>query len=164
LSLLMIPPFMHGAAQWAAYTAVTMGGKLAIPDHVDRLHADDALRVAAREKVLSIPMVGDAVARPLLDEIETGDHDLSGLVTFTNGGAPLSPTVRERLLKALPHVMVLDAVGSSESGAQMSTYANAAAEVQAATFTPQSDTAVVAADFSRVLQPGEGGAGWPGAT
>lgn len=159
MGLLMIPPFMHGAAQWAAYNAVTMGGRIAIPDHVDRLHADDALRVAARERVLSIPMVGDAVARPLLDEIERGDYDLSGLVTVTNGGAPLSPTVRDRILAALPHVIVMDAVGSSETGAQMSTYAAAGAPVQAATFTPQSDTAVVAEDFSRVLQPGEG-QGW----
>ncbi|WP_242638546.1 acyl-CoA synthetase [Mycolicibacterium sp. S2-37] len=159
MGLLMIPPFMHGAAQWAAYNTITMGGKLAIPDCVDRLDPADALRVAARERVLSIPMVGDAVARPLLDEMERGDHDLSGLVTVTNGGAPLSPTVRERILAALPHVLVLDAVGSSESGAQMSTYASAGAEVQAATFTPQSDTAVVAADFSRVLGPGEG-PGW----
>ncbi|OBB55739.1 acyl-CoA synthetase [Mycobacterium sp. 852013-51886_SCH5428379] len=159
MGLLMIPPLMHGAAQWAAYNAVTMGGKVVIPDSVDRLDPADALRVAARERVLSIPMVGDAVARPLVEEMERGDHDLSGLFTVTNGGAPLSPTVRERILTALPHVMVLDAVGSSESGAQMSTYASAGAEVQAATFTPQSDTAVVAADFSRVLGPGEG-PGW----
>jgi acyl-CoA synthetase (AMP-forming)/AMP-acid ligase II len=159
MGLLMIPPFMHGAAQWAAYNAVTMGGRLAIPDHVDRLHPDDALRVAARERVLSIPMVGDAVARPLLDEIERGEYDLSGLVTLTNGGAPLSPTVRDRILAVLPHVIVMDAVGSSESGAQMSTYASAGAEIEAATFTPQNDTGVVAADFSRVLQPGEG-QGW----
>jgi fatty-acyl-CoA synthase len=34
-------------------------------------------------------VVGDAIARPLLDEIETGKYDLSGLVTITNGGAPL---------------------------------------------------------------------------
>jgi acyl-CoA synthetase (AMP-forming)/AMP-acid ligase II len=159
MSILMIPPFMHGAAQWAAFNAITMGGRIAIPDHVDRLHPEDALRVAARERVLSIPMVGDAVARPLVEEIETGDHDLSDLVTVTNGGAPLSPTIRERILAALPHVIVMDAVGSSESGAQMSMFASAGAEAQVATFNPQSDTAVVAADFSRVLQPGEG-QGW----
>ncbi len=159
MALLMIPPFMHGAAQWAAFNAVTLGGKLAIPDHVDRLRPADALRVASREKVLSIPMVGDAVARPLVEELENGDYDLSGLVTVTNGGAPLSPTVRERILAALPKVIVLDAVGSSESGAQMSTFASPGAAVPAATFTPQSDTAVVAADFSRVLAPGDG-EGW----
>ncbi|CDO05412.1 acyl-CoA synthetase [Mycolicibacterium cosmeticum] len=167
MSMLMIPPFMHGAAQWAAYNAITMGGKIVIPDDVERLRPADVLRLAERERVLSIPVVGDAVARPLVDEIEQGDYDLSGLFTVSNGGAALSPTVRARLLKALPHIMLLDAVGASESGAQMSTYTTAGESTPeagpgarlAAVFTPQPDTAVVAADFSRVLSPGEG-SGW----
>ncbi|QZH63459.1 acyl-CoA synthetase [Mycolicibacterium farcinogenes] len=159
LSLLMIPPFMHGAAQWAAYNAITMGGKLVIPDDVVRMRPDNVLTLAARERVLSIPVVGDAIARPLIDEIEKGDYDLSGLFTITNGGAPLSPTVRERILAALPHLMLLDAVGSSESGTQMSTASTAGTDSEAAIFSPQSDTAVVAEDMSRVLGPGEGG-GW----
>jgi fatty-acyl-CoA synthase len=159
MSMLMIPPFMHGAAQWAAYTAVTMGGKLVIPDDVVRLRPDAALRLAERERVLSIPVVGDAIARPLIDEIEKGDYDLSGLVTISNGGAPLSPTVRARILAALPHLMLLDAVGASESGAQMSAYSTSGADTTAATFTPQPDTAVVSEDLTRVLGPGEGG-GW----
>jgi len=159
MSMMMIPPFMHGAAQWATYTAVTMGGRIVIPDDVERMRPDQVMALAERERVLSIPMVGDAIARPLLEEIESGDYDLSGLVTFSNGGAPLSPTVRERLLKAVPHVMLLDAVGSSESGTQMSTYAASGADNQTATFDPQSDTAVVSAELDRVLQPGQGG-GW----
>ena len=159
MSMLMIPPFMHGAAQWAAFNAVTMGGRLVIPDDVERLRPAEVLRLAVEERVLSLPVVGDAVARPLIDEIETGEYDLSGLFTITNGGAPLSPTVRERILTALPHLVLLDAVGASESGAQMSTATTAGAEVDAATFTPQSDTAVVSADLDRVLAPGEG-QGW----
>ncbi|MDT5154038.1 MAG: 3-oxocholest-4-en-26-oate---CoA ligase [Mycobacterium sp.] len=159
MSMMMVPPFMHGAAQWAAFNAVTMGGRLVIPDDVERMRPAEVLRLVESEKVLSLPVVGDAIARPLLDEIETGDYDLSGLFTITNGGAPLSPTVRERILAALPHLMLLDAVGASESGAQMSTATTAGAETAAATFTPQSDTAVVSADLDRVLQPGEG-KGW----
>ncbi len=159
MSMLMIPPFMHGAAQWAAFNAVTMGGRLVVPDDVERLRPAEVLRLAVEERVLSLPVVGDAVARPLIDEIETGEYDLSALFTITNGGAPLSPTVRERILTALPHLMLLDAVGASESGAQMSTATTAGAEVDAATFTPQSDTAVVSADLDRVLGPGEG-EGW----
>jgi 3-oxocholest-4-en-26-oate---CoA ligase len=123
------------------------------------MRAPDVLRLAERERVLSIPVVGDAIARPLVDELERADYDLSGLVTFTNGGAPLSPTVRARIHAALPHVMVMDAVGASESGAQMSTVSTPGAESEAATFTPQSDTAVVSAEFDRVLGPGEG-QGW----
>ncbi len=159
MSMMMIPPFMHGAAQWAAYNAITMGGRIVIPDDVERMRPTEVLRLAERERVLSIPVVGDAIARPLLEEIETGKYDLSGLVTLTNGGAPMSPTVRDRLLVALPHVMLLDAVGASESGAQMSTFSMAGTETQAATFSPQSDTAVVSADLDRVLAPGEG-QGW----
>jgi len=159
MSMLMIPPFMHGAAQWASYTAITMGGKLVIPDDVVRLRPDAALRLAERERVMSIPVVGDAIARPLIDEIEGGNYDLSGLVTISNGGAPLSPTVRSRILAALPHLLLLDAVGASESGAQMSAYTTSGAETQPATFTPQPDTAVVSEDLTRVLGPGEGG-GW----
>jgi acyl-CoA synthetase (AMP-forming)/AMP-acid ligase II len=162
VSMVMIPPFMHGAAQWAAFNAVTMGGRIVIPDDVERMRPAEVLRLAASERVLSMPVVGDAIARPLVDEIEAGDYDLSGLLTITNGGAPLSPTVRERILTALPHVMLLDAVGASESGAQMSTATTAGADTslsQAATFTPQFDTAVVSADLDRVLRPGEG-QGW----
>ena len=136
MSMLMIPPFMHGAAQWATFHAVTMGGWLAIPDDVERLRADAALRLAERERVLSIPVVGDAIARPLIDEIERGDYDLSGLVTVSNGGAPLSPTVRDRILAALPHVMLLDAVGSSEAGMQMTTMAAAGGAAQAGHLHP----------------------------
>ena len=159
MSIVVIPPFMHGAAQWAAYTMVTMGGRLVIPDDVERMRAPDVLRLVEREQVLSIPVVGDAIARPLIDEIERGDYDLSSVVTFTNGGAPLSPTVRERIHAALPNVMVMDAVGASESGAQMSTVSAPGVEPKAATFTPQSDTAVVSAELDRVLEPGEG-RGW----
>lgn len=158
-SLLLIPPLMHGAAQWGAFNTISAGGWLAIPDDVVRLDADAVLRLAERERVLSIPVVGDAIARPLLDQIEKADYDLSGLMALTNGGATLSPTVRDRLLTALPNLMILDAVGASESGAQMTTIATKGAEGTAATFTPLADTTVVATDFSRVLQPGEG-EGW----
>jgi 3-oxocholest-4-en-26-oate---CoA ligase len=162
MSLLMLPPFMHGAAQWAAYNLITMGGWIAIPDDVEKLQIADVLRLVEREKILSIPVVGDAMARPLIDEIESGDYDLSGLLSITNGGAPMSPTVRDRIRAALPHVLLIDAVGSSESGQQMTALVDNAAGDDSGTapvFDPQSDTAVVAVDFTRVLAPGDG-EGW----
>lgn len=158
-SLLLIPPLMHGAAQWGVFNTISTGGWIAIPEDVARFDADAILRLAARERVIGIPVVGDAMARPLIDAIEKGDYDLSGLMALTNGGAPLSPTVRDRLLTALPNLLIMDAVGASESGAQMTSVATKGAEVQTAIFTPLADTTVVAADFSRVLAPGDGD-GW----
>ncbi len=159
MSLLMIPPFMHGAAQWSTFHMITNGGRVVLPDTVSRMDAADALRVASRERVLSIPIVGDAVARPLLDELERGDHDLSGLAAINNGSAPLTPGVRARLLAALPHILLLDAVGSSETGIQMSQVAVAGGEVPTGVFSPQGDTTVVDDLMTRRLEPGQGG-GW----
>ncbi len=154
MSLLMLPPLMHGAAQWAAYNMITMGGRIVIPDDVEKLRAGDVLRLVERERVLSIPTVGDAMARPLIDEIEAGDYDLSGLISITNGGAPMSPAVRDRIRAALPNLLLMDAVGSSEAGQQMSTVATEQSG-QSPVFTPQADTTVVSADYSRVLTPAD---------
>ncbi len=158
-SVLLIAPFMHGAAQWASFQIMTMGGWLAIPDDVESIRADQILALAERERVMSIPVVGDAIARPLVDEIERGRYDLSGLVSISNGGAPLTHAVRSRLAAALPNVLIIDAVGASESGMQMNMTSAEAAPNAMAAFSPGTETAVVAADFSRVLSPG-GGEGW----
>src|SRR6202012_2931627 len=105
-SVLLIPPFMHGAAQWATFQIMTMGGWVAIPDDVESIRADQILALAARERGMSIPGVGDAIARPLVDEIERGSYDLSALVSITNGGAPLTPSVRNPITAALPHLLI----------------------------------------------------------
>ncbi|WP_028642335.1 acyl-CoA synthetase [Nocardioides sp. URHA0020] len=159
MRLLMIPPFMHGAAQWSTFHTITGGGAIVLPDEVRRLVPSDAIGVAVREKVVSIPVVGDAVALPLIEEVERGDHDLSGLAAFNNGGAPLTPGVRDRILSALPHVLVMDAAGASETGLQMSSLSLKGMEAGTATFDPIPTTTLVDDLLSRTLQPGEG-EGW----
>lgn len=159
LSLLMVPPFMHGAAQWSTFHAITSGGKIAVPDDVHSFDPANALEVAARERVMNIVTVGDAIAKPLIEEVERGSYDLSGLVSFGNGGAALTPTVRERIFAALPHVLVLDSAGSSESGLQMSQMATKDAADEAMVFSPQADTWVLDNLLQRQLEPGETG-GW----
>ncbi|GAA4370080.1 acyl-CoA synthetase [Nocardioides caricicola] len=159
MCLMMVPPFMHGAAQWSTFHTISGGGKIVLPDDVRRFDPADVLRVAERERAVSIPVVGDAVALPLVEEIERGSYDLSGLAAVNNGSAALTPTVRERLLTALPHIIVMDAAGASETGLQMSSMSLKGMEADTATFTPVTATTVVDDLFSRVLEPGEGG-GW----
>jgi acyl-CoA synthetase (AMP-forming)/AMP-acid ligase II len=158
-SVLLIPPLMHGAAQWGAFQIMTMGGWVTFPDDVQSIRADEILRLVERERVMSIPVVGDAIARPLIDEIERGDYDLSGLVSVSNGGAALTPSVRKRLMTALPNLLVIDTAGASETGLQMTALPTQSAPTAVATFTPGSETGVVAADFSRQLGAGDG-EGW----
>ena len=72
-SVLLIPPFMHGAAQWAAFQIMTMGGWVAFPDDVESVRAEQVLGLAEREKVMSIPVVGDAIARPAGRRVEADE-------------------------------------------------------------------------------------------
>lgn len=159
IRLLMTAPFMHGAAQWSTFHMFTGGGLVVLPNNVTSMDAVDWLRTTEREGVMSIPVVGDAMARPLIDEIERGDYDLSGLAAINNGGAPISPGVRHRIHEALPNILILDAVGSSETGIQMNHYSAAGAEAETAVFNPEPSTTVVDDQHTRVLAPGEG-SGW----
>ncbi|WP_435771761.1 acyl-CoA synthetase [Nocardioides sp. SYSU DS0651] len=157
LSLLMLPPFIHGAAQWGSFNILVGGGRIVIPDNVRTFDPADVLDVTVREGVAAIPVVGDAILRPILDEIERGDHDLSGLMAVNNGGAPLTPVVRERLLTALPHIILRDVAGSSETGIQLSSMSLKGMESQPAVFEPNVGTAVLDDTLQHVLdEPGDG--------
>lgn len=158
MSFLLLPPLMHGAAQWLAFQMITFGGFLAIPDRVDGLDPAEVLGLAERESVRSIPVIGDAIARPLLDELQVNDYDLSAVMLVTNSGAGLTPTVRDALKAQLPQAMFMDAVGASESGNQMSVVATGPGEDTAPVFTPQPDTAVLTADLDSMLSGA--GEGW----
>jgi acyl-CoA synthetase (AMP-forming)/AMP-acid ligase II len=157
--LLILPPLIHGAAQWSVMTAITTGQTLVFPSVVDHLDADDVVRTIEREKVSVVTVVGDAMARPLLGAIEKGIADVSSLAVVANGGALLTPYLKERLIEALPNAMVVDGVGSSETGAQMS-HLSMPGAVSTGTFNPGPDTFVAAEDFGTLLQPGHDGMGW----
>ncbi len=120
MGLLMVAPLMHGAAQWSTFFSITSGGKIVFPDDVTTFDPVNVLTLAARERVASIPTVGDA------DRQAAGRGDGAGVVrpvglfALGNGGAALTPGVRERLFAVAPHVIVIDAAGASETGLQMS--------------------------------------------
>jgi 3-oxocholest-4-en-26-oate---CoA ligase len=157
--LLILPPLIHGAAQWSVMTAITTGQTLVFPSVVDHLDADDVVRTIEREKVSVVTVVGDAMARPLLGAIEKGIADVSSLAVVANGGALLTPYLKERLIEVLPNAMVVDGVGSSETGAQMS-HLSMPGAVSTGTFNRGPDTFVAAEDFGSLLQPGHDGMGW----
>lgn len=157
--LMILPPLIHGAAQWAAMTAITTGQTLVFPAVVDRFDADDVVRTIEREQVLVATVVGDAMARPLLDAIKSGTADVSSLSVVANGGAQLTPYVKQQLIDAKENLIVVDGVGSSETGAQMS-HMSAPGAVSTGTFNAGPDTCVVAEDFTAVLAAGHDGLGW----
>ena len=158
-TMVLIPPFMHGAAQWATFIMMSNGARIVVPDENTRMDAADVLRTVERERGVMLTVVGDAVMRPLLAEMETGRYDLSSLAVIGNGSAPLTPAIKERVLDLLPNTFINDSVGSSETGAQGS-HLSAKGNVATGTFTPGPGSTVVTADLSALEQPGHTDLGW----
>lgn len=157
--ILTLPPLMHGAAQWAAMTALTTGQTIVFTANPASLDVDEVVETIEREKVLVVQVVGDAVARPLADAIERSSADLSSLAVIANGGALLTPTAKQRLIDVKPGLIVMDGVGSSETGIQMN-HMSAPGAVSTGKFNAGPDTFVAAEDFSAILDPGHDGIGW----
>jgi acyl-CoA synthetase (AMP-forming)/AMP-acid ligase II len=157
--LMILPPLIHGAAQWSVMTAISMGQTVVFPSVVDHLDADDVVRTIEREKVMTVTVVGDAIARPLVAAIEKGVADVSSLAVVANGGALLTPYVKQRLIDVLPNAIIIDGVGSSETGGQMQHMSTAAA-VSTGIFNAGPDTFVAAEDRGSILDPGHDGMGW----
>src|SRR3954471_3488999 len=146
---LIVPPLMHGAGQWVTGSALFEAKKAVLLDG-PRMDAEYAWDLVEREKVNSMTIVGDAMARPLADTFEAnpGRWDTSSLLGIGSGGAPLSPAVKEQLGRLLPNTMVLDSFGSSETG-----YQGRATEGRR--FTVDDTNAVFDDDNKRVV-PGSG--------
>ncbi|NKZ06110.1 AMP-binding protein [Actinomadura latina] len=153
--VLIGPPMMHGAGTWSALGAWCGGGCVVFPDRVDGLDAADLMATAERERVTRMPLVGDAFARPIVEALEARPHDLGALRSFVNSAAAISPGVKARMLELLPHSRIVDVLGSSESGFQVTRSGSSAT-----TFAAAPGTAVLSADRSRRLAPGEDEMGW----
>ena len=151
-------PFMHGAAQWIALQALTMGHTVVLPDVADRYDPASVLEVCDRENVQYLQIVGDAFARPLLDALEAGAPKPAALETIISGGAVLHAELKGRLIEGFG-VTIRDSIGSSETGVQGS---NVSAGEKASTgnFVPSPGSTVVSEAFDSVLEPGHEGIGW----
>jgi len=158
-----VAPLMHGAAQWTAFTSLLGGRPFVMGATTDRFDAGETWELVSREKVISLSIVGDAFGRPLADALEAGGptlmEDLSAFFVLANGGAALTPAVKQRFHELLPHTTVIDGAGSSEAGAQMGQISSKD-QTASGRFTPNPGAVVVSADLSRVLQPGDDEVGW----
>ncbi|MFN7159875.1 MAG: AMP-binding protein, partial [Erythrobacter cryptus] len=115
--LLLLSPLMHGAGQFTALIHLLKGGTLALLP-APRFDADLALDEIARLGARGIFIVGDAFALPLADRLDArgdGAKVLASLRTITSSGAVFSPALKQRLIGHAPHLMIIDALGSSES-------------------------------------------------
>jgi fatty-acyl-CoA synthase len=151
--MLVMAPLMHGNAQWVMWNAFMMGGT-AVLYTKHRYDPDTVWQLVGDEGVISLGLVGDAMARPLAEALASaapGTYDTSTLIVIGSGGAMLSSTVKNELKKQLPNVLIMDRFGSSESGAQGAVEDGATGP----RFAMSDDTSVLDEEL-RPLSPGDG--------
>jgi fatty-acyl-CoA synthase len=153
VAMLVVAPLMHGNAQWVMWNAFMMGGT-AVLYTKHRYDPDTVWQLVGDEGVISLGLVGDAMARPLAEALASaapGTYDTSTLIVIGSGGAMLSSTVKNELKKQLPNVLIMDRFGSSESGAQGAVEDGATGP----RFAMSDDTSVLDEEL-RPLSPGDG--------
>jgi fatty-acyl-CoA synthase len=149
---------MHAAAQWTVFSGLLGGATIVMHDDRRRFDAAAIVETAARERVNLMTIVGDAYARPIIEVLEHSPADLSSLRVIGTGGATTSEDSKQALLKLLPHVVIRDGYGSSETGGMA--YGSSTKGSLSAGFDPSSGAVVLSADRSRILAPGDAELGW----
>ena len=114
------PPLMHGTAMFLAFSTFVLGGTVVLLGG-RKFSAAELLRLVERERVNQLSIVGDAFARPIVEELERGEadgkaYDLSSLGRIVSTGATLSAEMKRALMKRATGAAILDMVGASEGG------------------------------------------------
>jgi acyl-CoA synthetase (AMP-forming)/AMP-acid ligase II len=115
-SVLTVPPLIHGAAQLGTFIGMFWGNRTVL---LPRFDPERVWRLVEQEKVVTMSLVGDAMARPLAEALdERRSYDLSSLAILSSAGAILSEAVKAQLRKHLPSLLIMDNFGASETGFQ----------------------------------------------
>jgi len=159
LTFMALAPLMHAAAQWTSFMWFFVGGKVVLPE--GSLDGEKVWDTVEAEGVNVITVVGDAVAKPLMDAwaAHPGRWDTSTVYSISNGGAPLSAGGKARILELFPNVLVNDGFGSSEAGIQGTSRVTADAKPTAGgtvRFDKGAKPLMVLDDDDRQVEPGSG--------
>ncbi|MGK2929533.1 MAG: acyl-CoA synthetase [Acidimicrobiales bacterium] len=117
LTSLTLPPLMHGGGQWGSLRFFFEGNAAVFQEHFDPRAAWEAIE---RERCTNIMMTGDAMARPLIEalrEIESERKiDLSSLFVIASTAVVFSQSVKNEYLERFPDAILIDSIGSTETG------------------------------------------------
>ncbi len=158
---LVLPPFMHGAGQWASFNTFHRGGTVVLPDEVRRLDAHSVWRTILRHGVDQMSIVGDAHAQPLVAALRDGRYDVASMRVISSTAAVLSPSVKRELAALLPDgTMFIESIGATEAGLQAMSWNAASGPGGQSAYQLRDNSVVLSADRSRFLEPGSDEVGW----
>jgi fatty-acyl-CoA synthase len=152
-------PLMHGTGLFTAYSALCGAGTVVLlPGR--NYSAAELLDVTERERVNAWAIVGDPFARPVADALDAEPErwDLSSLLGVTSSGAMWTESVKERILRHAPHLVLADAFSSSEAVGMATSLSTGDAAATTARFVVGERTQVLREDGTPV-SPGSGESG-----
>ena len=157
-------PLMHGTGLFIALSTLAGGGTVVLIAETG-LDADLVWSEVARNRVSVLTIVGDVFARPLLAALdaEPDRWDLTALRAITSSGVTFSPDAKTGLMRHLPGVTIIDALGSSE-GIMTRSEAKGADDVKPARFAVNERVSVLDEDTGEPVAPGSGQVGLVGVT
>ena len=114
---LVIAPMMHASGFFGAAGALTGGGCVVFCESRS-LNPQEILRLIGQYRIASFSVVGDAVAKPLLGELDAAaaaglPYDLSSVEVILNTGVVWSAAVKQAFLRHGEFV-IRDGIGSTE--------------------------------------------------
>ena len=160
---LILAPMIHGAAWVNAVEYQMVGAGVHFLPTEERFIGEEMAETIEREKINIILMVGDAVAKPMLDALEKGQYDTSSVWAILQMGAIMTAPIKRRLTKAIPSVLLVDLFSGTEmwaAAAQVYTASDTEEEIEKMTFKLTPDIRVVNELESGTLvdvKPGEVG-------
>jgi len=122
---------------------------------------EDVWQLVQDEKVGTIMITGDAMGRPMVEALENnpGRWDVSSLFVLTSSAAVFSPVVKDAFFEFFPNLIIIDSIGSSESGNNgmaIITKGNTAMKGGGPTVSAGPGTVVLDPETGRKIQAGSG--------
>lgn len=163
---LQLAPLMHGAAQWGLLRALFEGGAVIFSDKKS-FDADHVWQLVGKEKANVMLITGDAMARPLMDAMNTRAeadeaYDLSSMFVLASSAAIFSPSLKDAFTEKLPNVLIMDNIGASEvgyCGAAVHSKGGADKDAGGPRVAPGPDTILLDEEFN-VIPMGSNREGW----
>ena len=120
--------------------------------------AAEVWRLIEAEKVNLLMITGDAMARPLMDDllVNRAKYDLSSMLAISSTAALFSQSLKDAFLEQFDSIMITDAIGSSEGGANGITVVSKGAPVQGGPTVTAIKDAIVLDDDLNPIAPGTG--------
>jgi acyl-CoA synthetase (AMP-forming)/AMP-acid ligase II len=160
MTMFPVAPLIHGAAQLATFIGLLTGDRVVL---LPKFSGEGVVGMIADEKVNTMSIVGDAMARPIVEALEANAAlpenerlDVSSLFVVSSAGAIFTTPVKDRMKAQLPNTLLLDNYGSTETGYQGTGNESERSSFGAGLAFNLNDRSVVLDDDHNVVQPGSG--------